>query len=194
VTQHLETAIGWLANAVASIYARRAVLFRRCFGGKVRAVTSVVPTTEDDDEAPEKPPGGKKAVAASASPRLEVMTKMAVAGAFVLFATVTFYSIEQEEGGMEWLFFDTFWFVFVSSTSIGLGDMSPSWARKYQTGFMTITMFFGLAVMAEATGALVELFEEEVVKSKNILEKVTGIDLDGDGKLGTKPSTPQPAA
>jgi hypothetical protein len=174
VTQVLESAISWLSKTAASAYARRRA--------QLSPKLVVVPTNDNDDE--EEALEGKMPAVAGPSPLFVVMTTMVVAGAFVLFCTLTFYAIEQQPDGAAWTLFDTFWFVFVSSTSIGLGDMSPAWGRTEQTAYMTITMFFALVVMALATGAMVAGFQEHIVQAEHMLEKRTGLDLDGDGKTG----------
>jgi hypothetical protein len=183
VTQVLESAISWLSETAASAYARRRA--------QLSPKLVVVPTNDDDDEE-EEVLEGKIPAAAGPSPLFVVMTTMVVAGVFVLFCTLTFYAIEQQPDGAAWTLFDTFWFVFISSTSIGLGDMSPAWGRTEQTAYMSITMFFALVVISLATGAMVSGFQEHIVKSKDVLEKMTGLDLDGDGKTGdTKAIAPE---
>ena len=91
---------------------------------------------------------------------------------FCLLFSAVVWAIEREDDGQQWTFFDSFWFVFVTCTTIGFGDMSPSRAlrRWYASAIEIACTMIGLVVVAMGTGLLVDLFVLEVDELESGLE------------------------
>jgi hypothetical protein len=94
--------------------------------------------------------------------------RTALTFAFTLLFTVIFAAmceaLEAADTGQGWGLFDSAWFIFISCTTIGFGDMYPNRgvARIGVTLLQLVGLCIGLALYAIATGELVGLFDSSV--------------------------------
>jgi hypothetical protein len=112
---------------------------------------------------------------------LSVILTLGVGVVYMLVCGVICYEIENQEGGQKWSRFDTLWFVFVSCTTIGFGDMSPSrqFDRWGATLIEILLTMLGLVLVALSTGLLVTLFADEVDATEHKISALTEKLADG---------------
>jgi Ca2+-binding EF-hand superfamily protein len=109
--------------------------------------------------------------------RLEAPMLIFVSGMFLIFSSLVIYWVEQPpisiyrgvDVGQDWRYFDVLWFMVISTTTIGLGDMSPDWNRPWAASFEVALTAVGVVLIALAISLLVQLFSE---KLENINAKV----------------------
>ena len=94
--------------------------------------------------------------------RIEAPMILASVGVFIVVNSGLFYGIENTEEGAQWEFFDTLWFLTISTTTIGLGDMSLNWNRPGAAYVQVCMIAIGIVAVAEAIGVLAEFFDNEI--------------------------------
>jgi hypothetical protein len=98
----------------------------------------------------------------SAASRLQVGLTVLTSCAFLGASTLVFFGLESQADGQQWDLFDTFWFLVVTTTSIGFGDITLDWNRNAQTAVETVLIMLGLVITALATGIVADLLEHEI--------------------------------
>jgi hypothetical protein len=99
------------------------------------------------------------------------------AGMIIIFTTSRiFYAIENDKfgsdlPGQEWELFDAFWFVVITASTIGFGDMSLNWNRASATVVEASFISVGVVLFALPIGMLADFFGEVVGE---VVDEVVG--------------------
>jgi hypothetical protein len=118
--------------------------------------------------------------------RVEAPVILAASLAFILVSSLVIKWVEQADAGQGWLYIDIVWFMVISTTTIGLGDMSPDWNRELAATFEVALMAVGCVLMALAIGVFVEWYE-------HVAEKVES-KLDTAARKGMGMAKPKPGS
>jgi hypothetical protein len=116
--------------------------------------------------------------------RVEAPVILAASLAFILVSSLVIKWVEQADAGQGWLYIDIVWFMFISTTTIGLGDMSPDWNREPAAAFEVAVMAVGCVLVALAIGVFVEWYDHAAEAVEH------NLDLAAKKTLGLAKSTP----
>ena len=133
----------------------------------------VPPTLELEEEFERKEAEkqrAKEAAERKLANQMQVALTVLLALVFLGVNTLIFAGIERRSGGQQWAYFDALWFLVITTTTIGFGDMSLDWNREPEAAFEACLITVGLVLVALATGIIVDLFEQEVDEVEHTLE------------------------
>jgi hypothetical protein len=131
--------------------------------------------------------------------RVEAPVILAASLAFILISSLLIKWVEGADAGQGWLYIDVVWFMVISTTTIGLGDMSPDWNRELAATFEVALMAVGCVLMALAIGVLVEWYEHAAEKAESKLDlvvtkaKLGTVQKQVANKATEAPASPNPA-
>jgi len=104
--------------------------------------------------------------------KLEAPMLLFVSVLFVFGSSSLFFWVESDpDEGQQWLYSDVLWFIVISTTTIGLGDMSPDWNRVGAAVFEVAVMALGVVLIALTVGLLVSLFESKLEKAGGLFRQ-----------------------
>jgi len=102
--------------------------------------------------------------------RLEAPMLVCISIVFLLLGSLVVKWAEQSEEGQQWIYFDTLWFLVISTTTIGMGDMSPDWNRPWTASGEVILMAAGCVLIALMIGVIVGWYEDELESIEDRLD------------------------
>jgi hypothetical protein len=127
---HLAVAQGAVAAATSAVAAAASAVGQADTGSAVSG--DEAEKLEEAEEASEAAEAAEAAEAEEADMpnfRLQVFLTMLATCVYVFIGVLVFYAVEQEEGGQQWTIGDTTWFLMITTTTIGFGDMALDYNR-----------------------------------------------------------------
>jgi hypothetical protein len=103
---------------------------------------------------------------------IDTALTLCAAGIFMAAAGGVIATVKEDD--QTWSLLGSVWFVFVSCTTIGFGDMTPNRSVAYRddTLIELVILAFGLSLFSIATSALVSIFVTEVEAAEHLSESL----------------------
>ncbi len=98
---------------------------------------------------------------------------------FITIAYILLGSVMYPQWEDNWSWFDSFYFIFISISTIGFGDVLPDHPRYFLLS--SIYVLIGLALVSMVINVIMESLDSHITKAKNKMEEVSksiGISLD----------------
>ncbi|KAF6040028.1 hypothetical protein EB796_001715 [Bugula neritina] len=92
----------------------------------------------------------------------------------------------------DWTYLDAVYFIFVSTSTIGFGDVLPSQPKKFI--FTSIYIFIGLSLLSSGFTMIQELLESRISGAKRDLDCVLGIEKKEGESIHSTPASPEPTS
>jgi len=94
--------------------------------------------------------------------RLEAPMLICISIVFLLLSSLIIKWAEQPQDMQQWAYVDTLWFMVISTTTIGLGDLSPNWNMPWTASGEVVLMAAGCVLIALMIGVIVGWYEDEL--------------------------------